>query len=155
MTRGTILPLSGHASKPSRPGASTPDVRRRMQRTPQRDTPPERALRSRLHRMGLRFWVDRRPDSSVRSRADIVFPRARVAVFVDGCFWHGCPEHATWPKANGAWWKAKIEANRERDRRSTAALRHAGWRVVRVWEHEDPTRVAKRIANIVRKRVTG
>jgi DNA mismatch endonuclease (patch repair protein) len=96
--------------------------------------------------------VDRAPlREHARRRADVVFPRARVAVFVDGCFWHGCPEHASWPKANAAWWRAKIEANRRRDSATDEALLHAGWRVVRVWAHEDPETAADRIAHVLKE----
>jgi DNA mismatch endonuclease (patch repair protein) len=106
-----------------------------MQATPQRDTGPERELRSALHRLGLRFRVDRQPVPGLRRKADIVFGPARVAVFVDGCFWHGCPEHMTWPTANREWWEAKIYRTRERDHDTDLQLRTNGWRVVRVWEH--------------------
>jgi DNA mismatch endonuclease (patch repair protein) len=86
----------------------------------------------------------------MRRRADLTFVRARVAVFVDGCFWHGCPRHVTWPKANADWWRAKIDANRRRDADTTRRLRVAGWRVVRVWEHESPMIAAIRVAKTVR-----
>jgi DNA mismatch endonuclease (patch repair protein) len=86
----------------------------------------------------------------VRREADVVFPKARVAVFVDGCFWHGCPDHASWPKANAPWWRAKIEANRRRDADTDARLSRAGWKVVRVWTHDDPQAKAAEIAEIVR-----
>jgi DNA mismatch endonuclease, patch repair protein len=116
-----------------------------MQATRQRDTPPERALRSELHRRGMRYNVQRAPLPQLRRRADIVFPRARVAVYVDGCFWHACPVHGTWPKANAAWWRAKIESNRLRDRDTDWRLKEAGWTVVRVWEHEEPEAAADRV----------
>src|SRR5213593_3020446 len=93
-----------------RPEASSPAVRYRMQVTPQRDTPREVALRKALHRLGLRFRVDRAV-VGMRRRADVVFVRARVVIFVDGCFWHGCPIHGTWPKANASWWRNKIRSN--------------------------------------------
>jgi DNA mismatch endonuclease (patch repair protein) len=93
-----------------------------------------------------------RPDPNSRREADLVFPRARVAVFVDGCFWHGCPEHASWPKANAAWWRSKIEKNRARDSDTDDRLARAGWQVLRVWEHEDPMQAAQRIAEIVANR---
>src|SRR4051794_19437376 len=91
---------------------SSPSVSARMSRTRGRDTGPELALRSELHKRGLRFRVDRPVLQGDRRRADVVFTRARVAVFIDGCFWHGCPEHATWPKANASFWREKIKANR-------------------------------------------
>ncbi|MCL4289147.1 MAG: DNA mismatch endonuclease Vsr [Thermoleophilia bacterium] len=103
----------------------------------QRDTACELELRSRLHKSGLRFRVHY-PLPGLRRRADIAFPRQRVAVFVDGCFWHGCPEHGTWPKRNADWWREKIEANRRRDVDTELRLRKEGWVVVRIWEHEDP-----------------
>ncbi len=120
-----------------------------MRSTPRRDTPCELALRSALHRMGLRFRVDR-PVPGTRRRPDLTFVSARVAVFVDGCFWHGCPKHATWPKANASWWRAKIERNRCRDADTTRLLRAAGWMVVRVWEHENVAAAAARTAKAVR-----
>jgi DNA mismatch endonuclease, patch repair protein len=121
-----------------------------MQQTGRRDTPPELALRRALHAMGFRYRVDRAPVRGLRRRADIVFPAARVAVFVDGCFWHGCPDHGTWPKSNGAWWRAKIQANKSRDADTNELLAQAGWRVIRVWAHEDPEVAAKEIAGAVR-----
>lgn len=88
-----------------------------------------------------------------RRVADIVFPRARVAVFVDGCFWHGCPEHGTWPKANAAWWRNKIESNRARDGDTDKRLMAAGWESIRVWEHESPVHAAARISAAVQARL--
>ena len=88
-----------------------------------------------------------------RRRADIVFVASRVAVMVDGCFWHACPVHATWPKANADWWRAKIEANQQRDRETDAALEAAGWTVVRVWEHESTEEAARRVIEAVDERV--
>ena len=80
----------------------------------------------------------------------MAFISAKVAVFVDGCFWHGCPTHATWPRANAAWWREKIEGNIRRDRNTDSQLRGMGWRVIRCWEHEDSTNVARRIARAIR-----
>ena len=85
----------------------------------------------------------------MRRRADVAFPLDRIAVFVDGCFWHGCPEHGTSPKANAEWWRAKIDANKERDRQTNVFVVKAGWVPVRVWEHEDPAAAAERIALVV------
>ncbi len=93
------------------------------------------ALRRELHRRGLRFRVDHSPVVGVRCRADIVFTKARVAVFVDGCFWHRCPDHGTLPRANGDWWRAKLDLNVARYRRNDASIEAAGWRVIRIWEH--------------------
>ncbi len=120
-----------------------------MRNTKQRDTPAELVLRSALHRRGLRFYVDRAPIAGSRRRADVVFPRARVAIYVDGCFWHGCPIHATSPKANADWWRDKLERNRQRDRDTDRRLTDADWTVVRVWEHEDSDDAAARIAEIL------
>ncbi|HEX2038782.1 MAG TPA: DNA mismatch endonuclease Vsr [Acidimicrobiales bacterium] len=127
-------------------------TRRRMSRQRSRDTDPERALRSLLHRMGLRFRVHRRPVPGVRREADLVFAGPRVAVFVDGCFWHRCPDHATSPRNNGAWWAAKLAANAARDADTDRRLSEAGWAVVRVWEHEEPAAAAARVATVVRGR---
>lgn len=100
------------------------------------DTKPELALRSALHRAGLRFRKDLRVDvDGLRVRPDIVFTRRKVAVFVDGCYWHSCPQHAVTPKTNVDFWVAKLARNVERDREQDAALHAAGWKVVRVWEH--------------------
>jgi DNA mismatch endonuclease (patch repair protein) len=123
-----------------------------MSRLGRRDTLPERAIRSELHRRGLRFRVDRAPLPGLRSRADIVFGPARVAVYVDGCFWHSCPEHGTKPKANAEWWDQKLRRNRERDAETDRALREHGWEVVRIWEHEDPVEAAERVWKLVRAR---
>lgn len=127
-------------------------TRRRMSRQRSRDTGPERTIRSLLHRMGFRFRVHRRPLPSLRREADLVFVGPRVAVFVDGCFWHRCPDHATFPKANADWWNAKLAANAARDEHTDQQLAEAGWAVVRVWEHERPADAAVRIAEAVRAR---
>jgi DNA mismatch endonuclease (patch repair protein) len=121
-----------------------------MSRLGRRDTTPELALRSALHGRGLRFRVDRRVAPEVRAKADIVFPTERIAIFVDGCFWHVCPEHATWPRANRRWWREKLERNVQRDRETDARLRQLGWTVIRVWEHEEPDHAAERIDGEVR-----
>jgi len=134
------------------PIPATEAVRVRMSRQPSRDTLPELALRRELHRRGLRFRVHRRPIAGLRREADIVFGPARVAVFVMGCFWHGCPEHATWPRNNAAWWRDKLEKNRARDIDTANRLSEAGWTAVVVWEHESPRRAAARIERMVRRR---
>ncbi|MBV5999030.1 very short patch repair endonuclease [Pseudomonas aeruginosa] len=123
----------------------------RMSRAPQRDNPRERALRSELHRRGLRFRLHRRVLVSSRRSVDIAFPASRTAVFMDGCFWHGCPEHGTWPKSNAEWWRAKINANIARDRDTNFKLVEAGWTVIRVWEHEDIQTAADRIEAVIRR----
>lgn len=121
----------------------------RMARVRNRDTAAELAVRRELHRRGRRYFVQRAVLPG-RRRADIVFPRARVAVFVDGCFWHSCPEHATSPKTNAEWWAEKLARNAARDRRTDADLRAAGWRVVRVWEHESASDAADSVEAAVR-----
>lgn len=135
--------------RPGDPVPASDKVRARFQRMPSRDTRPETALRRELHGRGLRYRVDFPPLPGLRRRADVVFTRARVAVFVDGCFWHRCPNHGTSPRNNREWWRAKLDRNVERDRDTDAALAAAGWRVVRVWEHEDPSRVANTITLVV------
>jgi len=111
------------------------------------------ALRSALHRRGLRFVVDRPvPGGDRRRRVDILLRGARVAVFVDGCFWHSCPEHSHLPRTNTSWWRRKFRGIARRDRDTDARLAAAGWLVVRVWEHEDPDDAAESIDRIVRHR---
>lgn len=111
-------------------------IRRRMQQQRRRDTSLEIGIRRALHQLGYRYRVDHRPEPSLRCRGDIVFTRRKVVIFVDGCFWHGCPMHATAPVNNAAWWREKLAANVERDTRNTQALEQLGWLVVRVWGHE-------------------
>lgn len=123
-----------------------------MQATRRRDTRVELLIRRALHRAGLRFRVDTAAISGSRRRADIVFRPAQVAVFVDGCFWHSCPEHGTIPRANHQWWVQKLNANVERDRRSNEELERTGWLVLRYWEHDDPDRAAREIAQHVAAR---
>jgi DNA mismatch endonuclease (patch repair protein) len=113
-----------------------------MQRQRRRDTKPEVEVRRLLHAAGIRFRVNARLEPDLRVRGDIVWRGRKVVVFVDGCFWHGCPRHATQPKANADWWRDKLAANVARDRRTDAELAARGWRVLRYWEHEPPTEVA-------------
>lgn len=136
---------------PERPAALNDRTSARFARTKGRDTKPERELRSLLHARGIRFYVDRAPDPNLRRRADILFPRQRIAVFVDGCFFHGCPIHGTWPKHNAVFWRRKIETNIQRDRDTDERLRALGWQVVRIWEHEDPRDAADRVEQIVKR----
>lgn len=110
------------------------------------DTSPEVALRQRLHADGLRFRKDYPVVTrGARTRADVVFPRQRVAVFLDGCFWHGCPEHCRMPARNAEYWQAKIARNRARDNLVATALTEEGWHVVRIWEHEPPDQATSRV----------
>jgi DNA mismatch endonuclease (patch repair protein) len=117
-----------------------------------RDTRPEVALRSALHRRGLRFRKHAKPLPDLGYRVDVVFPRDRLAVEVDGCFWHGCPTHGTRPATNADYWTEKIDRNVARDRARSEALESAGWMLLRVWEHEDATGAAGRIAAVLAER---
>lgn len=111
------------------------------------------AVRRALHAMGMRYRVHAQPLPRLRRKADIVFPRARVAVFIDGCFRHGCPEHGRRRHNVNSWyWPEKIARNQRRDADTDARLVEAGWTVVRAWEHDGPETVALRVANVVRGR---
>ena len=134
--------------------ASTPAARATMQANRGRDTGPELALRRAIHARGLRYFVNRRPEKTIRRTADIVFPRARVAVFVDGCFWHGCPEHHTVARANAQFWADKVAKNRARDAETDELLVARGWTVLRVWEHVPVDDAAAAVVTAVR-RATG
>ncbi|MDP0398839.1 very short patch repair endonuclease [Tsukamurella strandjordii] len=130
--------------------AASAGVRRSMKSNRRRDTRPELALRREVHRLGLRYFVDRAPLRHLaRRRADLVFPRLKVAVYLDGCFWHGCPEHHSVSKTNADFWAMKVEKNRARDADTNRWLKEAGWTVLRVWEHEDPSVAAASIKHVV------
>lgn len=122
-----------------------------MSRAPRRETAPELALRRALHAAGHRFRVVHPVPGNRRRTVDIAFTRARLAVFVDGCFWHSCPEHGTRPRANEAWWIAKLEANRVRDVDTDRLLAEAGWTVVRIWEHEDVATATALVEAVLRE----
>lgn len=130
--------------------ASSPAARATMMGNRRRDTAPELAVRRAVHALGLRYRVDARPLVDLNRRADLVFARAKVAVFVDGCYWHGCAEHGTTARTNAGYWSAKIQRNRDRDRETNSLLADAGWTVLRFWEHEPPAVVADRILIAVR-----
>ncbi|WP_275691335.1 very short patch repair endonuclease [Pseudonocardia broussonetiae] len=134
-----------------RPSPSNADVSLRMSKQRSTGTSPEMSLRRELHRRGMRFRVEHRIDIDGlrRRRADIAFTRRRIAVFVDGCFWHACPQHATSPKANAAWWATKLAGNVARDRDTDDRLSAAGWTVVRIWEHESAADGADRVERAV------
>src|SRR4051812_21799812 len=117
-----------------------------MQGNRRRDTNPEMAVRRAVYALGLRYRVDARPLPDLNRRADLVFTRAKVAVFVDGCYWHGCPEHGTTAKTNATYWGPKIRGNRERDAETDRLLLEAGWVTVRIWEHDDAHEAARHIA---------
>lgn len=132
--------------------ASTPLRRRIMQSNRSRDTSPELAVRRLLHAAGLRYRVDIAPVPGLRRRADIVFSRQRVAVFIDGCFWHGCREHGPIRfGTNAEYWLTKIEQNRARDVDTTAKFEANGWRVLRFWSHVDPIEAATTVVSLVRE----
>ena len=133
------------------PAPSSPAAAHRMRVTRQRNTGIEKSLRSALHRLGLRFRLHRRLLNRSSCTVDLVFASARVAVFVDSCYWHGCPEHGTLPKANRDWWRAKLAGNRKRDRKLTRRLQAEGWHVIRIWEHDDFQSAALRISLAVKR----
>lgn len=137
------------AMLPPTPAASSPATRKSMQGNRRRDTAPELAIRRLLHAAGLRYRVDYPVEAGERRvRPDIVFTRRRLAVFLDGCYWHGCPEHCRIPTSNRDYWSAKIHRNRDRDQRTTEALLSAGWTVLRAWEHERSEDVAEQILRL-------
>ena len=145
----STTPPSRESDRP--PAASSEAALARMRRQKRTGTKPELALRRILHARGLRYRVDRPIGlDGLRRKADVTFVGARVAVFVDGCYWHGCPLHGTTPKSNEEWWVEKIAANARRDRDTDDRLGAAGWTVVRAWEHEDPAEVADRVEAAVR-----
>lgn len=129
------------------------DRRRNMQANRRRDTKPERALRSLLFAAGYRYRCDLRiPLEGTFARPDIVFTRQKIAIFVDGCFWHSCPTHGSVPRRNGDYWRPKLERNRVRDAAQSRALQAAGWRVIRIWEHVPPDVALRTVVSAVRIR---
>lgn len=134
--------------------ASSLRVSEQMSRLPRKDTTPEMALRRLLFASGLRYRVHERVQGMPRRTVDISFPRARVAVFVDGCFWHGCPDHGMTPKANRDWWSRKLDGNRRRDAETSAHLSALGWVVLRFWSHEEPDAMAESVkASVLSRRL--
>ena len=131
------------------PEPSSSTVSTRMSRQARRDTTPEVAVRKLLHASGYRYRLHERVPHMPRRTIDIAFTKAKVAVFLDGCFWHGCPEHATRPKVNAEWWQQKLDRNMARDAETTDHLKAAGWTVLRFWEHQPPAQVAKLVAKAV------
>lgn len=133
------------------PTPLTASVSAVMRGNKRRDTKPEKAVRSILHRAGHRFRKDLRVQLTNRAcRPDIVFPRFKLAVFIDGCYWHACPEHGRIPDNNTEYWEAKFRRNQARDRADTLALELEGWRVLRIWEHIPPEEAAELIAEQLR-----
>ena len=131
---------------------SSPEVSRRMAKVANRNTAAEMAVRRELHRRGFRYRVAQPITGMGRTRPDIVFTRERIAIFIDGCFWHRCPEHATFPQANALWWAEKLELNQARDQKTDFQLRELGWEVVRVWEHVPADEAADLIQQVVMRR---
>lgn len=136
---------------PDHPGSSSRAMSARMSAARRRDTQPEILLRRELHRRGYRFRVVYPVPGNRRRSIDIAFTKRKLAVFVDGCYWHGCPEHGTQPAQNSEWWAAKFAANRARDRDTDSLLRDAGWRVLRIWEHN----AAEEAADVVESLLIG
>ena len=151
----TKKPKEEIKQKTSKPIPSSEAALKRMQAAKPKDTAPEMAIRSALHRRGLYYCVDAKPLKELNRRADIIFRPARVAIFVDGCFWHGCPIHGTQARANAEFWRLKIKRNQERDKDTNKQLENAGWKVIRVWEHEDPEKASEKIYNIVKECQSG
>lgn len=133
-------------NEPDSMPAVSPATRKSMLSNRSGKTKPELAVRRAAHRLGLRYLVDSAPLPGWRSRADLLFPSLKLAVYVDGCFWHGCPEHYKEPSGSRqAFWRDKIQRNVERDEQTNAALFQEGWTVLRIWEHEDVPEAALRI----------
>ena len=135
---------------PAHPGSTGDAVSRRMSALKRRDNGAELALRRLLHGRGYRYRVNYPVPGIPRRTIDIAFTRARVAIFVDGCFWHGCPEHGTRPRSNASWWSEKLAANGARDADTVDHLESLGWLVLRVWEHDDPHVAGARIAGLLK-----
>lgn len=153
-TDNSLSARRSYAGRVAESWASSPGVRASMRSNKGRDTKPERELRSAVHALGLRYRVSVRPLKAVRRTADLAFTRDKVAVFLDGCFWHGCPDHHTVAVTNAEFWATKVETNKARDRDTDRRLAEAGWVVVRVWEHEDPGDAAQRVREVVLARRT-
>lgn len=139
----------------NRPVARDAATAARLSRQRRRDTAPELALRRELHRRGLRYRVNAPMPQMPRRTIDIAFTRLRLAVFVDGCFWHRCPIHGTAPASNEAWWAEKLGRNQERDAQTGAALQAEGWEVLRIWEHTKPVEAAEQVEAALRRLSAG
>ncbi|MBH1932777.1 very short patch repair endonuclease [Streptomyces sp. AV19] len=148
--RARAMGLLAEETLPKGSKASSPAVRASMRGNRGRDTKPEMLLRSLLHREGLRYRVNARPIKGLRRSGDVVFPKQKVVVFVDGCFWHVCPEHHRPATRNTEFWNEKFQNNQRRDIETTRLLEEAGWTVIRAWEHEAPGDVAQRVIATVR-----
>jgi DNA mismatch endonuclease (patch repair protein) len=152
-TASDLRKQSREADSGVSPYTTSPGRSRNMAAIRRSDTTPEIAVRSILHSRGHRYRKDHRLDlGSVKPRPDIVFTRRKVAVFIDGCFWHACPKHSKPPANNSDYWGPKLAANVERDRRYDEALSANGWKVIRAWEHESPTEVVARVEDALARR---
>jgi len=136
----------------SNPKPSSDAAHNRMKAVRRQGTKAELALRAALDALGVKYAVNGQPLPTLQRKADILFRSEKVAVFVDGCFWHGCPIHGTQAKANAEFWREKIERNKQRDADTNWRLQEAGWVVVRVWAHEEPETTARKVCEIVRER---
>ena len=134
------------------PPASSPTVRKVMQGNTGVDSLIELELRSLIHKAGLRYSIDTRPEATLNRRADVVFRSAKVAVFIHGCYWHGCRWHYKSPKTNRKFWNSKISRNRERDADTRIQLRKKGWEVITYWEHQDPNKYVPDLIKKVKQR---
>ncbi|MGW2256921.1 very short patch repair endonuclease [Streptomyces sp. NPDC001780] len=141
--------MSEEWSPPTGSWASSAARRRNMQAIRSRDTKPEYLIRRLVHAQGLRYRVSAKPLPDLRRTADMVFRPAKVAVFIDGCYWHGCPEHYVSPKTNAGYWSEKVARNMARDRDTDQRLAEAGWTVLRFWEHEPPDACALKVTATV------
>ncbi|NTV94912.1 MAG: very short patch repair endonuclease [Thiobacillus sp.] len=139
------------ASDRSKPAANSETVSRSMRDMPESDTGPEMLVRRLLFRAGFRYRVQYPVPGRKRRSIDIAFPGKRLAIFIDGCFWHGCSEHRTIPAHNARWWADKIQTNRKRDEDTTLLLQEAGWQVFRFWEHDDPTRIVESVRTFFKR----
>ena len=137
--------MLGRSVRARAPKASSPRVRHLMKSVRQTGTKPENHIHEELLRRGLQLQTSTRPISEIRLTADFVFPSEKLSVFIDGCFWHGCPDHFKLPLTNRDWWEEKVSETVRRDRRQTAKLNDAGWSVVRIWEHETPSAAVDKI----------
>ncbi len=129
---------------------SSAAVSAQMSRFPRRDTTPELALRRLLHARGMRYRVNLPVPGLLRRTIDVAFTRSKIAVFVDGCYWHGCPDHGRLPNSNREWWTEKLSRNRTRDLQTAQHLKGLGWEVMRFWEHQDPKELADMVDRAVR-----
>lgn len=148
-----LKPKVKPAKEPPAPPASSKEIQKRMQGQRRRDTKAEQLVRTELRKLGVRYRGDVKPLPGINRKADIVIRKAKVAVFVHGCFWHGCPDHSRATRSNTKWWAEKIKRNRERDADTQAELESEGWAYVPVWEHEEPALAAQRIKSVVEQRL--